>query len=116
MILWNLTFRDQHFLNSDMKQKDILIILALLFVFVVAWIGGNIYHSNVTSTISETTNMDISPIMATFDKKTINKLKERQAINPSFELGNITPTPTPIPSEIFSPQNSSEGAKLILPL
>ena len=116
MTLWNLTFREQHFLKSNMKQKDILIILALLFVFVVAWIGGNIYHNIASSTIAETTNQDISPITATFDTKTINKLKQRQKINPSFELGNIAPTPTPIPSEILFPQKSSEEGKLILPL
>lgn len=99
-----------------MRQKDILIILILLFVFVVAWVGSSIYHNAVSSTISETTNQDISPIIPTFDTKTINKLKQRQKINPSFELGSITPTPTPIPSEILSPQNSSEGGKLLLPL
>lgn len=98
-----------------MKQKDILIILALLFVFVVAWIGGNIYHGIASSTISETANRDISPIIPTFDTKTVNKLKLRQEIFPSFELQNITPTPTPIPSEILFPQNATEEAKLILP-
>ena len=99
-----------------MKQKDILIILVLLFVFVVVWIGGSIYHNIASSTISETTNRDISPITPTFDVKTINKLKKRQAISPSFELGNITPTPPPLPIEILFPQNSSEGGKLVLPL
>ena len=99
-----------------MKRKDILIILVLLFVFVVVWIGGNIYHNIATSTISKTTNQDISPITPAFDMKTVSKLKLRQKINPNFELGNIAPTPTPIPSEIFSPQNSSSGGKLILPL
>ena len=98
-----------------MKQKDILIILALLFVFVAAWIGGNIYHGIASSTISETETRDISPITPTFDTKTVNKLKLRQEIFPSFELENITPTPTPIPSEILFPQNATEEAKLILP-
>lgn len=98
-----------------MKRKDILIILILLFVFAAAWIGGNIYHSIATSTISKTTIQDISPIAPVFDTKTVDKLKQRQKINPSFELGDIIPTPTPIPSEILYPQDSSEGGKLILP-
>lgn len=98
-----------------MKQKDILIILILLFISVAAWIGGNIYHSIAGSTISETTSRDISPITPTFDTQTVNKLKQRQKINPSFELGNITPTPTPVPIDLLSPQNASEEAKLILP-
>ena len=116
MNLWNLTFKEQHFLSNNMKRKDILIILVLLFVFVVAWIGGSIYHSIATSTISQTTNQDISPINPTFDTKTVSKLKQRQKINPSFELGDILPTPTPVPSEILSPPKSSEEEKLILPL
>ena len=99
-----------------MKQKDILIILALLFILVIAWIGGNIYHSIVSSTISETTSQNIFPITPAFDTKTVNKLRERQKINPSFELQSITPIPTPIPSEILAPKNSSEGGKLLLPL
>lgn len=98
-----------------MKQKDILIILILLFIFVVTWIGGNIYHSIASSTISETETRDISPISPTFDSQTVNKLKQRIKINPSFDVLNITPTPTLIPSEILSPQNASEEAKLILP-
>lgn len=99
-----------------MKRKDILIILVLLFVFVVAWVGGSIYHSIATSTISKTTNQDISPINPTFDIKTVSRLKLRLKINPSFELGDIVPTPTPFPFEILSPQKSSEEGKLILPL
>lgn len=97
-----------------MKQKDILIILILLFTSVLAWIGSSIYHGVVSSTISDTIKQDISPIKPTFDVKTINKIKERRAINPSFELGNITPTPTPLPIEILFPKNASEGGKLPL--
>lgn len=85
-----------------MKRKDILIILILLFIFVTAWVGSNIYHSIVSSTLSETVNQDISPISPTFDVKTINKLKERQKINPSFELESLPE----------SSQNASEEGKL----
>lgn len=99
-----------------MKQKDVLIILALLFLLVVAWIGGSIYHSIANSTISETTNQDILPIAPAFDTKTVNELKLRQKINPSFEIQSEVPTPTPIPSEILYPQNSTEEGKLVLPL
>jgi len=99
-----------------MKRKDVLIILVLLFIFVVAWIGGNIYHSIATSTISDTTSRDISPIDPTFDTKTVSTLRQRLKINPSFELGDILPTPTPFPFEILSPPKSTEEGKLILPL
>ena len=100
-----------------MKQKDILIILILLFVVVVAWIGSGIYRSVVSSTISEATNVDISPITPTFDTKIIDKLKQRQKIDPSFELESITATPSPIlPTEtqIVSPQDTPVEEKITL--
>lgn len=97
-----------------MKQKDILIIIILLFAFILAWIGGSIYHSAVSSTISEATNKDISQIAPVFDTKTINKLKERQKIIPSYELGNIAPTPVVLPTQIISPQNATKEAGLLL--
>lgn len=85
-----------------MKQKDILIIFILLFIFVVAWIGSNIYRSVVSSTISEAVNQDIAPIEPSFDTKTVDKLKERGKIIPSFELG--------VP--IVSPPSASEGGEI----
>lgn len=97
-----------------MKQKDILIIIILFFIFVLIWIGGSIYHSGVSSTISETTSKDISPIEPVFDTKAIDKLRERQKIIPSFDLGNITPTPIALPTLKISPQNASEEGKLLL--
>lgn len=97
-----------------MKQKDILVIFILLFVFVVTWIVSSIYHNSVQSTISETLNQDISQINPTFDVKTINKLKNRQRLNPLLELENITPTPTPLPPNILNPQDSTQGGKLLL--
>lgn len=97
-----------------MKQKDILIIIILLFIFALAWIGSSLYHNAVSSTISETTNKDISPIVPFFDTKTIDKLRKRQKIIPSFELENTTPTPIALPTLIISPQNASEGGKLLL--
>lgn len=88
-----------------MKRKDILIILILLFIVVAGWVGSNIYHSAVESTISETVNQDIAPIAPAFDTATIDKLKQRQKINPSFELLEILPA-----------ENASEGGELLLPL
>lgn len=87
-----------------MKQKDFLIILTILFSFTASWIGFNIYHSARSSTISKTTNQDITPIAPAFDTEKINKLKQRQLINPAFELENIVPTP----------QNASAEAKLAI--
>lgn len=100
----------QRFSKNNMKKKDILIIIILLFVFVVAWVGFSIYHSVISSTISETTSQDISPIAPTFDTKTIEKLKLRQKITPSFELKSITPTPfQTLPAQLAPPKASGEG-------
>jgi hypothetical protein len=97
-----------------MKQKDILIIVISFFIFSLVWIASSIYHSAVSSTISETINKDIVPIAPNFDTGAIDKLKERQKINPSFELDSVTPTPIAIPTSIVTPQTASEGGKLLL--
>lgn len=97
-----------------MKQKDVLIIIIPLFIFTLAWIGGGIYHNAVSSTISETTSKDISPIEPVFDTKAIDKLKRKQKITPSFELENITPAPIALPTLKISPKNASEGGRLLL--
>lgn len=97
-----------------MKQKDILTTIVLLFIFTLVWIGFSIRHSAVSSTISEAISKDISPIAPTFDTKTIDKLKKRQKIVPSFEIGNASPTPIILPTLRTSPQNASEEGKLLL--
>lgn len=96
-----------------MKQKDILIIIVLLFIFAIAWIGSSIYHSAVSSTISENTTKDIAPIAPSFDLKTVDKLRRREKINPSFDLERVTPTPIIVLPTQASP-NDSSGGKLLL--
>jgi hypothetical protein len=97
-----------------MKQKDILTLIIPLFIFSLVWIGFSIYHSAVSSTISEAVNKDISPITGTFDTVTINKLKKRQKITPSYQLRAVNPTPIIMPTSIPSPQNASAEGKLLL--
>ena len=70
------------------KQRDILIILWLTFLTVVAWIGFNLYHAMVTSTISEDLQMQIIPINPNFDLKTINSLKNREQVDPLYQFNN----------------------------
>ena len=84
------------------KQKDILFILGSSFVVVVAWIGFNIYHIYVTSTISEEIQVQLSPINPNFDKDMIRELKTRDKVVPLFEkqetasrtATTLSPTPT----------------------
>jgi hypothetical protein len=96
-----------------MKQKDILIISILLFIFVLVWIGENIYHSAMNSTISESINRDIVPIDPNFDIKAINKLKSREKVAPLYDVENIAPTPIVLPALPISPNASREGTLLL---
>lgn len=83
-----------------MKQKDILYLSISSFGLIVLWIVFNIYHNVVTSTISEALTVQIAPIKATFDLKTLNALKQRDQIVPIYDgavatASGIIPTPTP---------------------
>jgi hypothetical protein len=96
-----------------MKQKDILTIIILFFLFTLAWIGSSFYHSAINSTISEDIDKDIAPIAPTLDSQAVNKLKSREKISPSYEFQGITPTPITLPNLPSSP-NASQGGKLML--
>jgi hypothetical protein len=96
-----------------MKQKDILIIVILLFIFVLAWIGESIYYSAINSTISENVNRNIAPIDPNFDTKTIDKLKSRERVTPLYDLENVAPTPIIMPTLPISPNASREGTLLL---
>lgn len=91
------------------KQKDILFILISSFILVAAWIAFNIYHIIVTSTIDQHIQYQLTPINPTFDQQTMQQLKTREDINPSFESQPIAsesgisqPIPQ-APSQIPSP-------------
>lgn len=80
-----------------MKQKDFLIILIPGVVLSILWVVFTIYHNLTTSTIKDPLNFQIMPIEGKFDTETINKLKEKQRINPLFDIiaGETSPTPSP---------------------
>lgn len=90
-----------------MKQKDALFLLIPVTLLVIAWIAFNIYHNSVTSTISDTLNTNILPITPNFDTKTFSNLKERERVDPLFQIQKAeTPTPTPTPSPTLIPLSS----------
>lgn len=68
-----------------MKQKDIILLVVPLFFLVLVWIIFSVYHNRVSSTIPETLNVQITPIEGSFDKRTINELKDRENLLPIFE-------------------------------
>ncbi|MDP3988201.1 MAG: hypothetical protein Q8P80_03600 [Candidatus Levybacteria bacterium] len=71
-----------------MKQREILFILISTLILVLMWIGFNIYHNAKTSTIPQTLSIQISPINPTFDMETIERLKNREKVQPVFEVQN----------------------------
>lgn len=91
-----------------MKRRDILIILASIFIFVLIWIGFNIYHSSVKSTISESTSMQISPISPNFDTTVIDKLKKRQVVTPVYQTTGQTTSTTE--TTVVTPPLTSSGS------
>jgi hypothetical protein len=96
-----------------MKQKDIILLLVPSFLLVLVWIGFSIYHNFVTSTISQTLNIQILPIAPTFDTKTIAKLKGRQQVVPLYQTTASSPSPSPqITSSSGSLKNSSTSGGL----
>ena len=115
-----------------MKRKDLMLLLIPTFIFVVAWTGFSIYHGFVTSTIPANLNTQISPITPSFDTKTINALKDRQDVNPIYDINpaiisnntgeasssaSVNPSPTPEVSVTPTPtvsqiQQSTSGGTL----
>ncbi len=75
-----------------MKQKDALYILIPAFIMVLVWIGFNIHHNAITSTIPQATNIQIEPIAPRFDTQTIEKLKKRDETIAVFEINQNTAT------------------------
>ena len=69
-----------------MKQRDILFLVISTFVLIAAWIGFSIYHNLVSSTITKPVAEKIAPINPDFDTKIIDILKERESIEPVFQI------------------------------
>ncbi len=101
-------------MKRNKAQKDILYISISSFVLVVLWIGFNLYHAYVTSTISHDLKLQIEPISPNFDSATIQKLNTRKQISPVFEVknasGEASITPSPSVQEI--PLGSSRSGSL----
>ena len=85
-----------------MKQKDLITFLVLIVIVVLAFVGSNIYHSAVTSTIPEVLAIQVKPISPKFQTKVLDELKKRTRIAPQFNTSPavLTPSPTAIPTPI----------------
>lgn len=99
-----------------MKQKDILFLLIPALILCLAWIGFSIYHNLVKSTIPEALNIQILPINPDFDRKTIEKIRNRKTVLPETQfIQTPTQTPSPTPSVIPSPTSSPTATLTITP-
>ena len=84
-----------------MKQREILLLSLSVFVIIVFWIGFSVYHNLATSQIPETTAERIEPISGTFDRQTIENLKNKEQVEPIFEtqISTESAVEQPIPEE-----------------
>lgn len=94
-------------LKNNMRKNDLTIFLTSILVFVCLWIGFNIYHNSVSSTITPSVNIQIAPISPTFDTKIIDELKKRESVTPIFQLNPSTNQTTPT---IEAPQTISSSS------
>ncbi len=73
------------------RQREIILLLLSILIVTIAWIGFNLYHNVVTSTISEPLQQDISPITPSFNTSIISLLKTRQFIQPQYTFSLSKP-------------------------
>lgn len=92
-----------------MERKQAYFILIVTFVVVLAWVIFSILGNAINSTISDSLNVQISPINPTFDMQTINELKKREIVIPNIEDSVSTA------SSIISPTAQPEGTISALP-
>jgi len=106
-----------------MKRNDFIFLLVSTAIMIFAWIIFNVIHISKTSTVTDVLNQQIESIQPNFDTKTIEILKQRQRVNPLYQLQNpqasqaavsITPSPiaTPTIPAILSPPGISQGGVL----
>lgn len=100
-----------------MKKKQILSILIPTFIFVILWITSSVYHGIVTSTISQTESMQITPISPNFDTKIIEQLKKREVITPIYEINgspiiSVPNSQTITPISSASAKTATQGGSL----
>ena len=67
-------------------QKNLAIILIPALILNIIWVGSNIYHSHVDSTIDIPLANSIKPIKGSFDMETVGNIKKRTRVNPLNEI------------------------------
>ena len=105
--------------NHNMKQqKDILYILVPSFILLILWIGFTIYSNAVSSTITQTQQVNLQPISPNFDTTTIDKLSQRKQVTPENQAivvkeEDIETSLTPTQSLTTTPSSGSAEETII---
>lgn len=77
-----------------MGRRDTFLLSILTMVTALAWIAFDIYHASVASTIPAEVEAQLIDISPTFDKATIENVKERRNVDP-LPTGGIIITQAP---------------------
>lgn len=65
--------------------KNLLLLSGFSTFAVIIIIGLNVYHNYSLSSLPQSAQTHVSPIPASFDKKTLTELKKREVINVVIE-------------------------------
>lgn len=90
-------------MKKNKAQKDLLWISISIFVIVALWIGFNIHHSYVDSTITPSLQLQIAPIEPNFDTEALNKIKTRKKIVPVYQLDSASGSANKAPNQSTQP-------------
>jgi hypothetical protein len=96
--------------KSDRLQRDIVLLTLSMFIIVAAWVGFNVHHSRVNSTIDDVLQTQIIPIPGNFDNATIQDLQSRTVIEPDY----IHPVSSTAAQQGFSATPEEETPVLII--
>ena len=92
--------------------KDILFLSISSFIVIAAWIGFNIYHTHVTTTITPELQIRILPIQPEFDTATIENLKTRKQVVPVTALSNSVPQDPAIPAVVPAAEQTAPAVSV----
>ena len=65
-----------------MGRRDTLLLSILTLVTAFAWIAFDVYHATVDTTIAQSVEDQLVPITPKFDKTLVDRIKNRQKIDP----------------------------------
>lgn len=98
------------------KYKNLIFLLTLSLIIVIGWVGFEIYHNSIMSTVNEDLQIQVTPIDPHFDTQVIKGLESRSHIEPAYSSSQsavvIKPTLTPTPTITVQPTASRSASGL----